>query len=216
MNVAIIIAGGVGSRTGNKIPKQFINVNDKPIIIYTLERFQKHKNIDVIEVVCLDGWHDILRAYAEQYGIAKLKYIISGGTSSQDFIKIGLENLKGKLNKDDIVVIHDGIRPMVDAEIISSCIDTCVEKGNGVSAFPVYEQIFETDDNETTDKYIPREKLRIVQDHHRHIDMAIFWMYTIMALRTISVFMVLHMQILLWQMLEKNYIFQKVQLRILR
>ena len=68
-----------------------------------------------------------------------------------------------KLNKDDIVVIHDGIRPMVDAEIISSCIDTCVEKGNGVSAFPVYEQIFETDDNETTDKYIPREKLRIVQ-----------------------------------------------------
>ena len=215
MNVAIIIAGGVGSRTGNKIPKQFINVNDKPIIIYTLERFQKHKNIDVIEVVCLDGWHDILRAYAEQYGIAKLKYIISGGTSSQDSIKIGLENLKGKLNKDDIVVIHDGIRPMVDAEIISSCIDTCVEKGNGVSAFPVYEQIFETDDNETTDKYIPREKLRIVQTPQAY-RYAIFWMYTIMALRTISVFMVLHMQILLWQMLEKNYIFQKVQLRILR
>lgn len=163
MNVAIIIAGGVGSRTGNRIPKQFINVNDKPIIIYTLEQFQKHKNIDAIEVVCLDGWHDILRAYAEQYGIAKLKYIIFGGTSSQESIKIGLENLKGKLNKDDVVVIHDGIRPMVDADIISSCIDICVEKGNGVSAFPVYEQIFETDDDETTDKYIPREKLRIVQ-----------------------------------------------------
>lgn len=163
MNVAIIIAGGVGSRTGNRIPKQFINVNDKPIIIYTLEQFQKHKNIDAIEVVCLDGWHDILRAYAEQYGIAKFKYIISGGTSSQESIKIGLENLKGKLNKDDVVVIHDGIRPMVDADIISSCIDICVEKGNGVSAFPVYEQIFETDDDETTDKYIPREKLRIVQ-----------------------------------------------------
>ena len=120
-----------------------------------------------------------------------------------------------KLNKDDIVVIHDGIHPMVDAEIISSCIDTCVEKGNGVSAFPVYEQIFETDDNETTDKYIPREKLRIVQTPQAY-RYAIFWMYTIMALRTISVFMVLHMQILLWQMLEKNYIFQKVQLRILR
>ena len=133
MNVAIIIAGGVGSRTGNRIPKQFINVNDKPIIIYTLEQFQKHKNIDAIEVVCLDGWHDILRAYAEQYGIAKLKYIISGGTSSQESIKIGLENLKGKLNKHDVVVIHDGIRPMVDADIISSCIDTCMEKGNGTS-----------------------------------------------------------------------------------
>ncbi len=216
MNVAIIIAGGVGSRTGNKIPKQFINVNDKPIIIYTLERFQKHKNIDVIEVVCLDGWHDILRAYAEQYGIAKLKYIISGGTSSQDSIKIGLENLKGKLNKDDIVVIHDGIRPMVDAEIISSCIDTCVEK-----------KAMEYRHFRYMSRYlrlmIMRQLINIYQEkslelfrHHRHIDMAIFWMYTIMALRTISVFMVLHMQILLWQMLEKNYIFQKVQLRILR
>ena len=72
MNVAIIIAGGVGSRTGNRIPKQFINVNDKPIIIYTLEQFQKHKNIDAIEVVCLDGWHDILRAYAEHMALLNL------------------------------------------------------------------------------------------------------------------------------------------------
>ena len=93
MNVAVIIAGGVGARTGNKIPKQFINVNDKPIIIYTLEKFQKHPMIDAIEVVCLEGWYDILKAYAEQFGIAKLKYVISGGNSSQESIKIGLENL---------------------------------------------------------------------------------------------------------------------------
>lgn len=114
-------------------------------------------------------------------------------------LKSGLENLKGKLNKHDVVVIHDGIRPMVDADIISSCIDTCMEKGNGVSAFPVYEQIFETDDDETTDKYIPREKLRIVQtpQAYRYGSNLI---YIIMDSRIILVFMVLHMLIHLWQM----------------
>lgn len=163
MNIAIIIAGGVGSRTGNKIPKQFINVNDKPIIIYTLERFQRHPLIDAIEVVCLDGWHDILWAYAEQYGIAKLRYVVSGGNSSQESIKIGLDSLNEVCNEDDIVVIHDGIRPMVDEDIITSCIETCRRNGNGVTAYPVYEQIFETSDGKTTDKYILREGLRIVQ-----------------------------------------------------
>ena len=163
MNIAIIIAGGVGARTGNKIPKQFINVNDKPIIVYTLEQFQKHPMIDVIEVVCLEGWHEVLRAYAEQFGIAKLRYVIAGGDSSQESIKLGLDNLNGKCSEEDIVIIHDGIRPMVDADIIESCIDTCCKYGNGVTAYPVYEQIFETIDGETTGKYIPREGLRIVQ-----------------------------------------------------
>lgn len=163
MNVAVIIAGGVGSRTGNKIPKQFINVNDKPIIVYTLEKFQNHSMIDAIEVVCLDGWHDILKAYAEQFGIAKLKYVISGGNSSQESIKIGLNNLQNVCDKNDVVIIHDGIRPMVDEDIITSCIETCKKDGNGVTAYPVYEQIFETSDETTTDKYIPRESLRIVQ-----------------------------------------------------
>ena len=170
MNVAIIIAGGVGSRTGNRIPKQFINVNDKPIIIYTLEQFQKHKNIDAIEVVCLDGWHDILRAYAEQYGIAKLRYIISGGTSSQESIKIGLENLKGKLNKDDVVVIHDGIRPMVDADIISSCIDMW-KKAMGCQHSQYMSRY--------SRRMMTRQLINIYQEkslelfrHHRHIDMA--------------------------------------------
>ena len=163
MNIAIIIAGGVGTRTGNKIPKQFINVNDKPIIIYTLEKFQNHPLIDAIEVVCLDGWHDVLSAYAEQYGIAKLRYIISGGNSSQQSIKIGLDNLYEVCGKEDVVVIHDGIRPMVDEKVITSCIETCKRDGNGVTAYPVYEQIFETEDEKTTYKYIPREGLRIVQ-----------------------------------------------------
>ena len=85
MNVALIIAGGSGTRMHQDIPKQFLNVYDKPVIIYTLEAFQKHPDIDAIEVVCLDGWHEILWAYAKQFNISKLKWVISGGENGQSF-----------------------------------------------------------------------------------------------------------------------------------
>ena len=83
MNIALIIAGGSGKRMHNEIPKQFLNVNDKPVIIYTLEAFQSHPDIDEIGIVCLDGWHDILRAYTRQYKIDKMKWIVSGGENGQ-------------------------------------------------------------------------------------------------------------------------------------
>lgn len=163
MNIALIIAGGVGARTGQCIPKQFIHINDKPIVIYTLERFQKVKEIDAIAVVCLEGWQDVLSAYAIQYGISKLKWIVTGGSTGQESIFKGLEYLKDKCREDDIVVIHDGIRPMVDEHIILSCLDVCKEHGNGITALPVYEQIFSAKDEYSTEEYIPREKLRILQ-----------------------------------------------------
>ena len=77
MNIALIIAGGVGARMGQDIPTQFITVFDKPVIVYTMEAFQKHPNIDAIEVVCLDGWHEVLSAYARQFGISKLESIVN-------------------------------------------------------------------------------------------------------------------------------------------
>lgn len=163
MNVAVVIASGVGQRTGNHIPKQFICVNDKPIIIYTLEKFQKAENIDVIEVVCLKGWEDALKAYALQYGIAKLKWITPGGRSAQESIFAGLKNLEGECHEKDVVVIHDGIRPMLDSDILDSCINVCLEKGNGVTALPVFEQVFKINDEKSTKEYIPREELRILQ-----------------------------------------------------
>lgn len=96
MNVALVLAGGVGNRMGQNIPKQFINVNDKPVIIYTLEGFQKHPEIDAIMVVCLNGWHDILRAYARQYNISKLRWVVAGGASGQESIRNGIFALEGK------------------------------------------------------------------------------------------------------------------------
>lgn len=163
MNIAIIIAAGVGQRTGQAIPKQFISVLDKPILVYTLEKFQKSPKIDAIEVVCLKGWEECLKTYAAQYGISKLMWIANGGTTSQESIYSGLQMLEGKCNVDDIVIIHDGIRPMVENDIIESCIDCCEVYGNGITALPIFEQIFRIQDEISTNEYIPRDKLKILQ-----------------------------------------------------
>ena len=164
MNVAVIIAGGSGNRMGQDIPKQFINVYDKPVIIYTLEGFQRHPMVDAIEVVCLDGWHDVLWAYARQFGIDKLKWVVSGGKTGQESIRNGVFNLEGKLAEEDIVIVHDGIRPLVDASVLTDVIQKARKYGNGVTSLPYNEQIFiiNPEDDSTTKQYIPREKLRRV------------------------------------------------------
>lgn len=162
MTTALIIAGGSGKRMGQDIPKQFINIYDKPVIIYTLESFQRHPQIDAIEVVCIDGWHDILKSYAEQYGITKLKWIIPGGDTGQESIRNGVFALENKLSSDDIVIIHDGIRPLVEDFVLSDVIVKCKKYGNAVTSMPYNEQIFVIDDEISTTKYIPRETLRRV------------------------------------------------------
>lgn len=162
MNVAVIIAGGSGSRMGQDIPKQFINVYDKPVLLYTLEGFQKHPQIDVIEVVCIDGWHDVLWAYAKQFNITKLKWVVSGGETGQESIRNGVYNLEGKVADDDIIIIHDGIRPLVDATVLTDVILKAQQYGNAVTSLPYNEQIFVMDDEISTVKYIPRETLRRV------------------------------------------------------
>lgn len=162
MNLAVIIAGGSGHRMGQDIPKQFINVHDKPVLIYTLEGFQKHPQIDAIEVVCIDGWHDVLWAYAKQFNITKLKWVISGGSTGQESIRNGIYNLEDKCSADDVVIIHDGIRPLVDDTVLSDVIIKCQQYGNAVTSLPYNEQIFVVDDEMSTTKYIPRETLRRV------------------------------------------------------
>lgn len=161
-NIAVIIAGGSGSRMGQDIPKQFINIYDKPVLIYTLEGFQKHPQIDAIEVVCIDGWHDVVWAYAKQFGIDKLKWIVSGGNSGQESIRNGVFNLEGKVDSTDIIVIHDGIRPLVDETVLTDVILKAQIHGNAVTSLPYNEQIFVIDDEYSTTKYIPRETLRRV------------------------------------------------------
>lgn len=177
MNVALIIAGGSGHRMNQDIPKQFINVYDKPVIIYTLEGFQRHPEVDAIEVVCLDGWHDILWAYAKQFNISKLKWIISGGNTGQESIRNGVFNLEDKCKKDDIIIIHDGIRPLIDATVLSDVIVKCKQHGNAVTSLPYNEQIFRVKDDISTTEYIPRETLRRVSTPQAYQFEKLDWAY---------------------------------------
>ena len=162
MNVALIIAGGTGNRMGQDIPKQFLNVYEKPIIVYTLEAFQNNPNIDDILLVCLDGWHDVVRAYANQFGITKLKWVIGGGSTGQESIRNGLNFLEDKIKADDIVVIHDGIRPLIEQEVITDVVTKCKLLGNAVTSIPCNDQIFVSNDSVTTTDYVPRDALRKV------------------------------------------------------
>ena len=147
---------------GQDIPKQFIHVYDKPVLIYTLLGFQHHSDIDAIELVCIDGWENMVWAYARQFGIDKLKWIVPAGASAQESIRNGVFALEGKCAAEDIVVVHDGIRPMVDDAVLSDVLAVCRKHGNAVTSLPYNEQIFLVDDEESTVKYIPRETLRRV------------------------------------------------------
>ncbi|SEL81899.1 2-C-methyl-D-erythritol 4-phosphate cytidylyltransferase [Butyrivibrio sp. ob235] len=178
-NIALIIAGGSGHRMQQDIPKQFINVYDKPVLMYTLEGFQKHPQIDAIELVCIDGWQDMVWAYAKQFNITKLKWIVPGGESGQESIRNGVFNLEGKAEDDDIIIIHDGIRPLVDEMVLSDVIVVCKKHGNAVTSLPYNEQIFvvNEEDEGTTMKYIPRETLRRVSTPQAYKFGKLDWAY---------------------------------------
>lgn len=163
MNIALLIAGGIGSRMGQDIPKQFINVNEKPVIIYTLEAFQNNDNIDIIAVVCLDGWQHILEVYAKQFNITKLKHIIKGGNCGQSSIRNGVFELEKSYDKKDIVLIHDAIRPMVTEDIINNCIETTRKYGNAITVIPCAEAMLKTKDQISSIEAYPRDNLKRTQ-----------------------------------------------------
>ena len=163
MNIALIIAGGRGMRMGQEIPKQFLTVYDKPVIAYTMEAFEKHPDIDVIAVACVDGWESILGAYARQYHITKLKHIIPGGANGQGSIRNGVFELEKHYAADDLVLIHDAIRPMVSQDIISGCIATAREHGSAIVTVPCQEAMLETEDQLSTHSSYPREHLKRTQ-----------------------------------------------------
>ncbi len=163
-NIVLLTAGGVGSRTQQCIPKQFLSVNDKPIIIYTMETFQSHSEIDKIVVVCLEGWENCLESYAKQFNITKLEKIILGGKSGFESITNGLNAIKTFANKDDIILIHDGNRPCTSAKTISDCIQCAKENGNAITGIPVNEVVFNKENSEL--QLLNRDQLIRTQTPH--------------------------------------------------
>jgi len=160
MNYGLIIAGGSGNRMGQDIPKQFMHVDNCPIIIHTLSAFQQHPDIDGIAVVCLEGWETVLQSYANQFSITKLKWIFPGGSTGMESIRNGIYGLKeAGCDDDDLVLIHDAVRPLLSQDIISSNIAICQRYGYAITGIQCREAILESDDGFVSTTSIPRDKL---------------------------------------------------------
>ena len=163
MTIAVLLAGGVDPGFQMDIPKQFVNVYNVPIIVYTMKKFQKHPEVDSIMVACLSGWENLVSAYAKQFNIDKLQWVIEGGRTGQETSRLAANKLMESCREDDIVIIHDAIRPMVSDEIISDSIATCKQKGMGIAAVTSMDNVMMTDDGITGKMSISRYAFRRVQ-----------------------------------------------------
>lgn len=157
MITAMILAGGVGSRVGADRPKQFIEVLDKPVLAYTIETFQKHPQIDAIEVVCHKNWKEYLDDIIRKYKLTKVRWIADGGDTFQESVISGVNNLKDKINASDYVLIQYGAAPFTSEKIVSDVIRVMEEKGSAVSATPCY-QLMGTMDGRTSNNWVDRDK----------------------------------------------------------
>lgn len=142
MNIALIFAGGSGTRMNSRSkPKQFLELNGKPIIIYTLELFENHIDIDGIIISCVDGWIDYLKKMLVKFDITKVKEIVPGGLSGQESIYNGLKSAREYYPHDSVILIHDGVRPLIDDVTISDNINTVKEKGSCITCIPATETL---------------------------------------------------------------------------
>lgn len=180
MNYVIIIAGGVGSRLGAKVPKQFVEVMGKPIIAYTMDHFQNHPNIDAIELVCVDGFQEHLQGIADKYGITKVLKIVKGGSEYERSIMNGVAGLKDIAKPDDLVIIHWAASPFLSEEIITDNIRVCKEKGNAITASYSY-LLYGSNDGDCAKRSINREsfmtlaapqsfKYSVITDIYRQVE----------------------------------------------
>ena len=176
MTVALLTAAGSGTRMGQDIPKQFMHVENKPIIIHTMEAFQKHPSVDAIIVVTIPSWIDVVKAYAKQFNIDKLRWVVPGGATGQESILNGLKTLEAEMKPDDIVMVHDGNRCMVSSEIISDSLATFKSRGSAVAAIPCVEAVFRSNDNGCSSTVsIPREQLFRTQTPHTYTLGKLLW-----------------------------------------
>ena len=157
MNTALIIAGGIGSRVGNEIPKQFLTVNEVPIIIYTLKVFQNHKGTDRIIVVCLSGWHEVLKAYCKQFGITKLEAIIKSGTTRFESMYNGIKYLERCSKPDDLITIHDSNRPLVFSDVIDKSQKCASQYGNALAIIQCNDAMFTSHNRFTAESHVDKK-----------------------------------------------------------
>ena len=159
MNVALIIAGGVGSRMGQEIPKQFLTVNEIPVIIYTLKFFQNRNDIDRLVVVTLPDWKNVLVAYCRQFGISKLDCVVDAGKVRFESIYNGIKYLEKFTKDDDIVVLHDANRPLISDAVLDESIKVATEHGNALSVLPCNDAMFVSYDEYIAEEHVDKKIL---------------------------------------------------------
>ncbi len=160
MNIAIILAGGIGTRVGENIPKQFIKIQGKPILAYTTEIFQNHKDIDAIEIVCHKDWIDEVKDIIQTYEFSKVKWITNGGSTYQESVMNGVFYLKDKISPKDMVVVSHSVSPLITKDIISDSIKVCKEHGNGVAAEDITLSTCIEDDEYCSSQNLIRETIK--------------------------------------------------------
>lgn len=162
-NIAIILAGGIGSRVGGPLPKQFLIVKNKPIIIHTIENFEKNESVDSVLVVCEKNWIDYLSNLIKQYGLKKVNWIIEGGSTGHDSTRNGVFFLKDKIANDDFIIIHDAARPILPQAAINNMLEVAHEKGNASLAIPCYETAIFTNDHQSGTEDLDRNSFMRIQ-----------------------------------------------------
>ena len=164
MVYALIFAGGAGHRMNTRSkPKQFLELHGKPVIIYTLEHFQRHKNVDAIIIVCIKNWITALNEHIDRYGISKVKSVVSGGATGHDSIYLGLCELEKFADADDIVLIHDGVRPLITGELISDNIRDTKNFGNAITVENVRESVIRSHNGSLIDDVPPRDDMYVAK-----------------------------------------------------
>ena len=155
-NIAIVFAGGTGSRMGSELPKQFLEVNGNAIIIHTLNRFEENENIDEIYVACISEWIPYLENLVKRSSVTKVRRIFPGGKTGQDSIFIGLSEVK-RDHDNAIVLIHDGVRPLITQEVINRCIESVGVYGNAITSTPCFETPIISNEGELVE-FMPNRK----------------------------------------------------------
>lgn len=173
MNIGVILAGGTGRRFCSDIPKQFIDVMGRPVIAYTIEAFQNHEDIDAILVVCVKAYMDYMKEIREKFSLTKIKWLTEGGSTFQESVINAVNYLEGKINDDDILVIHFAASPFIEKNIISDSVRVSREKGNAISATDYYilsgrkHSTKSVSDSENySDEYIDRDTIACMSTPH--------------------------------------------------
>ncbi len=161
MVVGMLLSGGVGQRMGAAVPKQFLEVDGKPIILYPLEIMEKHPLIDAVEIVCVESFIPEMRRIVAEAKLTKVRWIVPGGETAQESTNNGIKALRDKMDKDDIVMIHMSSYPLANADIMTKCIESAIKNGNGCTARPLLYSAFFTDDRQSSNKQIDRDKIML-------------------------------------------------------